>query len=91
MGFDLWLRHSRRERALDVSFFLALAFVGAMVKICQKFGRMEGLQVTSDVIDSWERIAVGTSFHWMDGEPIEGEHSKCTTQHPQMMHQNMNE
>ena len=52
---------------------------------------MEGLQVTSDVTDSWERIAVGTSFCWMDGKPIEDEHSICTIQHPKMMHQNMNE
>ena len=52
---------------------------------------MDGLQVTSDVIHSWERIAMGTSFHWIDGEAIEGKHSICTTQHPQMMHQNTNE
>ena len=42
---------------------------------------MEELQVTSDVIDSCERIAVETSFHWMDGKPFEGQCSICTTQH----------
>ena len=71
----------------DVSFFLALAFVGAMVIIHWEFGRMEGLQETSDVIDSCERIAVGPSFCLMDGIP----YAQHNTQHPQMMHQNMNE
>ena len=85
VGLNLWLGCSRRGRALDVTFFLALSFVGAMLMICWEFSRIEGLQVTSNVIDSWDRIAVGTSFHWIHGEPIEGEHSICTTQHPQMM------
>ena len=81
MSFDLWLGYAGRGRALDVSLILAVVFVGAMVIIHQEFSRMEGLQGTSDVIDSCGRIAVGTSFCWMDGKPIEGQHSICTTQH----------
>ena len=91
VGFDLWLGFSGRGRASNVSFFFVLGFICGMVIIYQENGRMDGLQVTSDVIHSWERIAMGTSFHWIDGEAIEGKHSICTTQHPQMMHQDTNE
>ena len=83
MGFDKWLGCSGRGRASNVLFFFVRAFIGAMVVLCGEFGRMEGLQVTSNVIDSWERIAVGSSFHWV--------YAQHNTQHPQMMCQNMNE
>ena len=48
-------------------------------------------QVALDVIDSWDRIAVGTSFIGWMAKPIEGKCSVYTTQHPQMMDPNTNE